>query len=55
MSCEEEDTCHGRRRTHVTGGGGHMSYEEEDTCHVRRRTHVICCCFCLPPEKRPTI
>jgi hypothetical protein len=33
MSYEEEDTCHMRRRIHVTG--------EEDTCHMRRRIHVI--------------
>jgi len=41
MSYEEEDTCHMRRRTHVTDlilslytvSRGYVSYEEEDTCH----------------------
>jgi hypothetical protein len=34
---KEEDTCHMKRRIHVSRvsaeeGGGYMSYEEEDTC-----------------------
>jgi hypothetical protein len=51
----EEDTCHMRRRIHVTylekgedslgcrapSQHTYMSYGEEDTCHMRRRIHVI--------------
>ena len=56
MSYEEEDTCHMRRRTHVTDFIlslytvsilGHSLLRisgpkiEEDTCHMRRRIRVI--------------
>jgi len=50
MSCEEEDTCHVRRRIHVmdvaVGVWGLKCHQcvvsvEEDTCHMRRRIHVV--------------
>jgi hypothetical protein len=51
MSYEEEDTCHIRRRIHVSMSCfsdplarfalTNYIYEEEDTCHMRRRIDVI--------------
>ncbi len=57
VAYEEEDTCHMRRRIHVTAAAvvlplhqpeAYVAYEEEDTCHMRRSIHVTAAAVVLP-------